>query len=93
MNIKVRCKICGKEVDSKGYGGHMFIMHQKKVGVRGDIEEIKKTIEELIEIVSPLFVAVVEGDTYEQFKELFKEKLGKVKKIEKKIFAKAGSGK
>lgn len=63
---KVKCPICNKEVDSQGYGGHLFIAHQKKVGIRAEIEELKRKIKLLEKEWNRRFEALKRDMKYDQ---------------------------
>jgi len=42
-----KCEICGKEVKSQGYGGHLFLEHGKKTGVVASVEEVQERLSKL----------------------------------------------
>lgn len=43
----VECPECYKRLNSQGLGGHMFIVHKRKIGIRQDIKSLESRLEKL----------------------------------------------
>ena len=48
------CPICNKQVDERGFGGHMFGVHGIRIGTRATIEDLQKRLEKTEEEIQKI---------------------------------------
>ena len=48
MNKQVKCPKCGKQMDERGMGGHMFAIHLIRTGAKAQLQQELNTYKERI---------------------------------------------
>jgi len=49
--VKIACKECGKMIDERGMGGHLFGVHMIRTGLKARLADHAKLVDERFDLV------------------------------------------
>ncbi len=55
--VKIACKECGKMIDERGMGGHLFGVHMIRTGLKARLADHAKLVDERFDLVKRINTA------------------------------------